>query len=47
MVDTILGNYHATIGSVDETIAVSGDRPGGCPMAVGDAVSVIGPVVEC
>ena len=42
MVDAILGIYHATIGSVDEMIAVSGDRPGSC-----DAMSVIGPVVEC
>ena len=43
MVDTILGIYHATIGSVDETIVVSGD----CPMVVSDAMSVIDPVVEC
>ena len=47
MVDAILGIYHATIGSVDEMIAVSGERPGSCPMAVSDDVSVVGPVVEC
>ena len=49
MVDTILGIYPATIGSVDKTIAVYGDAALGqiIIMAVSDAVSVIGPVVEC